>query len=139
MLNNSHTQYASDGSANLGDLVGDETLGTAIAAVQAADDRKADDIALLKVTEVSYLADYFLIVTGFSNTQVRAIYQAIVQKVEEQTQRLPLRTEGQSDGSWIVIDYGDVIVHILLPEERDFYNLEAFWGHAEKIDWSVLT
>ena len=139
MFNNSHSQYAPDGSTTLTGRVDDPTLATAIAAAIAADDRKADNIKLLKVTEVSYLADYFLIVTGFSNTQVRAIHQAIIQKVEEENQRQPLRIDGQSEGSWIVVDYGDVMIHILLPEEREFYNLEAFWGHAEKISWSALT
>lgn len=102
---------------------------------QAADERKGEDIAILGVAEVSYLADYFVIVTGFSKVQVRAISQAIEQKVEAAWQRLPLRAEGQAEGSWIVQDYGEVIVHILLPQEREFYNLEAFWGHAEQIQF----
>lgn len=118
-------------------LIADQTLDNshqlALTIAEAADDRKADDIVILKVTEISYLADYFIIVTGFSKAQVRAISQSIEQKVEEKWQRLPLRTQGQSEGSWVVQDYGDVLVHILLPQEREFYNLEAFWGHAEKI------
>lgn len=104
---------------------------------EAADDRKADEIVILRIAEVSYLADYFVIVTGFSKAQVRAIAQTVEQKVESQWQRLPLRTQGQSEGSWIVQDYGDVIVHILLPQEREFYNLEAFWGHGEKIEFQA--
>jgi ribosome-associated protein len=52
-------------------------------------------------------------------------------------QRLPLRTEGQAEGSWVLQDYGEVIVHILLPQEREFYNLEAFWGHAEQIEFQA--
>jgi ribosome-associated protein len=107
----------------------------ALAIAEAADDRKAEDIVVLRVSEVSYLADYFVIVTGFSKAQVRAISQSIEHKVETQWQRLPLRTEGKSEGSWVVQDYGEVIVHILLPHEREFYNLEAFWGHAEKIEF----
>nr|WP_242017725.1 MULTISPECIES: ribosome silencing factor [unclassified Trichocoleus] len=103
----------------------------------AADDRKASDIVLLNVAEVSYLADYFAIATGFSRVQVRAIAQSIEEKVETQCQRLPLRVEGKAEGSWIVMDYGDVIVHILLPPEREFYNLEAFWGHAERIEFTA--
>jgi ribosome-associated protein len=104
---------------------------------EAADDRKAEEIVILRVAEVSYLADYFVIVTGFSRAQVRAISQTIEHMVESQWQRLPLRTQGQSEGSWIVQDYGDVIVHILLPQEREFYNLEAFWGHGEKIEFQA--
>jgi ribosome-associated protein len=109
----------------------------AITIAQAADDRKAEDIVILKVSEVSYLADYFVIVTGFSKAQVRAISQSIEQKVEDVWQRLPLRAEGQAEGSWLLQDYGEVIVHILLPQEREFYNLEAFWGHAEQIEFQV--
>ncbi|MEG3986167.1 ribosome silencing factor [Microcoleus sp. S28C3] len=114
----------------------DEARGLIMTVAQAADDRKAVDIVLLRVSEVCYLADYFAIVTGFSNVQVRAISQAIADQVEEEWQRLPLRTQGLSDASWVVMDYGDAIIHILKPQEREFYNLEAFWGHAERIDFS---
>ncbi|WP_293156846.1 MULTISPECIES: ribosome silencing factor [unclassified Microcoleus] len=115
----------------------DEARGLILTAAAAADDRKAVDIVLLGVAEVSYLADYFAIVTGFSNVQVRAISQAIADQVEEEWGRLPLRTQGLSDASWVVMDYGDVIIHILKPQEREFYNLEAFWGHAERIEFST--
>jgi ribosome-associated protein len=115
----------------------DNSHEVAMAIAEAADDRKAEEIVILRVAEVSYLADYFVIVTGFSRAQVRAIAQTIEQKVETQWQRLPLRTQGQSEGSWVVQDYGDVIVHILLPQEREFYNLEAFWGHGEKIEFQT--
>ncbi|MEH2254983.1 ribosome silencing factor [Nostoc sp.] len=99
----------------------------------AASDRKAGEILLLKVAEVSYLADYFVMMTGYSKVQVRAIAQAIEGKVETELQRRPLRTEGKVEGSWVLQDYGDVIVHIMMPKEREFYNLEAFWIHAERI------
>ena len=101
---------------------------------QAAEDRKGSDIVVLRVSEVSYLADYFVFVTGFSRVQVRAISQGIQQKVEHQLQRHPRRTEGESEGTWVLVDYGDAIVHILMPREREFYNLEAFWGHAERME-----
>lgn len=115
----------------------DNSHDVAMTIAEAADDRKAEEIVILRVAEVSYLADYFVIVTGFSRAQVRAISQTIEQKVESQWQRLPVRTQGQSEGSWVVQDYGDVIVHILLPQEREFYNLEAFWGHGEKIEFQT--
>ncbi|MBE9095672.1 ribosome silencing factor [Tychonema sp. LEGE 07203] len=115
----------------------DEARGLILTAAQAADERKAVDIVLLCVAEVCYLADYFAIFTGFSNVQVRAISQAIADQVEEEWGRLPLRTQGLSDASWVVMDYGDAIIHILKPQEREFYNLEAFWGHAERIDFST--
>ncbi|WP_193198894.1 ribosome silencing factor [Nostoc sp. MG11] len=100
---------------------------------EAASDRKAGDILLLRMADVSYLADYFVMMTGYSRVQVRAIAEAIEEKVENEWQRRPLRTEGKADGSWVLQDYGDVIVHIMMPKEREFYNLEAFWIHAERI------
>jgi ribosome-associated protein len=71
--------------------------------------------------------------TGYSRVQVRAISSAIEEKVQTELERRPLRTEGKGEGSWVLQDYGDVIVHIMMPKEREFYNLEAFWSHAEHI------
>jgi len=102
--------------------------------VEAALDRKGSDLVVLRVSDISYLADYFVLVTGFSRVQVRAISQAIQGQVEQNWQRRPLRIEGQAEASWILVDYGDVIIHILMPKEREFYNLEAFWGHAERVN-----
>lgn len=116
----------------------DETLELTSIIVNSALDRKGDNIVVIKVSEVSYLADYFVIITGYSNVQVRAISQAIAQKLEVEKQIFPRGMEGQSESTWVLIDYGDIIVHVLKPEEREFYNLEAFWGHAEKIDISAL-
>jgi ribosome-associated protein len=114
--------------------VGSKELAWQIAV--AADDKKAQDIVLLKVSDVSYLADYFVIITGFSRTQLRAIADSIEERLEEEFNRYPVRVSGKNEGSWIVQDYEDVIVHIFLPEEREFYNLEAFWGHAERLEFS---
>lgn len=112
---------------------GARQLAYAIAA--AADERKAGDITILQVGDVSYLADYFVVATGFSAVQVRAITRSIEATLETDYNRRPLRLEGQGEGSWIVMDYGEVIAHIFMPEARDFYDLEAFWGHANQIDY----
>lgn len=117
-----------------GDFSDEDSQMLALTIARAAQDRKGGDLVLLKVSDVSYLADYFAIVTGFSKVQVRAIAQAIEERVEQECHRKPLHVEGQGEGSWLVQDYGDAIVHILMPEERDYYNLEAFWGHAERLD-----
>ncbi|NES99762.1 MAG: ribosome silencing factor [Sphaerospermopsis sp. SIO1G2] len=108
-----------------------ETLAITIAA--AGSERKAGEILLLKLADVSYLSDYFVMMTGYSRVQVRAISAAIEDKVKTELQRRPLRTEGKTEGSWVLQDYGDVIVHVMMPQEREFYNLEAFWVHAERI------
>jgi ribosome-associated protein len=103
----------------------------AFLAADAADDRKAGDMVLLNIGEVSTLADYLLIVTGFSKVQLRAISDSIADKLEEELDRRPLRTEGHNKGGWILLDYGDLIVHILMPDLREFYSLETFWGHGQ--------
>lgn len=108
----------------------------AFAAASSASERKAGDILLLKVANVSYIADYFVLVTGYSRVQVRAIADSIEKQVEEDLHRRPLRIEGKNDGSWVLYDYGDVIVHVMMPKEREYYNLEAFWGHAERIEFT---
>ncbi|MBA2749594.1 MAG: ribosome silencing factor [Tatlockia sp.] len=112
----------------------EESRELALIAVAAAADRKAADMVVLGVAEVSFLADYFVLVTGYSKAQVRAISQSIEDQVEEQLNLLPIRTEGQAEGSWVLKDYGDVMVHIMMPKEREYYNLEAFWGHARRVD-----
>ncbi|MEC4983376.1 MAG: ribosome silencing factor [Oscillatoria sp. PMC 1068.18] len=116
----------------------DTSKNLAMTIAAAADDRKAGDIIILGVEEVSYIADYFTLVTGYSKAQVRAISDSIQAKVEQGWQRRPLRIEGKTEGSWVLLDYGEVIVHIMLPQEREYYNLEAFWGHAEKLEFSSL-
>ena len=131
LANNIATKEKSSSNENLNS----EEMAYAIA--EAADDKKAQDIVLLKVTEVSYLADYFVIATGFSKPQLRAVCDSVEQKVAEDFGLEPIRIEGKTDGRWVLIDYGEVIVHIFLAEERQFYNLEAFWGHAERIDYGV--
>ena len=113
-----------------------DSYNLALTIIQAASDRKGGNIVLLRVGDVSYLADYFVMVTGFSHVQVRAISNAIASQTEEELERLPLRVEGETEGHWLLMDYGDVIVHIFTPREREFYNLEAFWGHAERVDLS---
>lgn len=116
----------------------DASLQLAFAIAKAADDRKGSDIKVLPVGEVSYLADYFVVITGYSAVQVRAIARNIQEDIETEWHRSPIRTEGQLEGSWVLQDYGEVIAHIFMPEERDFYDLEAFWGHASPIDFATL-
>ncbi len=108
----------------------------ALLIAEAADDRKGVNISILKVTELSYLADYFVIITGFSIPQLRAISLSIEGKVMDKMNIEPVRVEGKNEGNWILHDYGDVIAHIFLPEARDFYGLEAFWGRAERVDFT---
>lgn len=116
--------------------VDEATKALAMAIANAADDRKGGNITILQTGDVSYLADYFVIATGFSSVQVRAIANAVASATEEKFGRLPLRTEGMSEGRWVLQDYGEIIVHLFMPDDREFYDLEAFWGHAERIEFT---
>ncbi|MGB3571490.1 MAG: ribosome silencing factor [Phormidesmis sp.] len=116
--------------------IDEEAKALALAIAEAADDRKAGNITILQTGDISYLADYFVIVTGFSNVQVRAISNSIEGVIEDKFERQPIRTEGMSEGRWVLKDYGDVIAHIFMPTDREFYDLEAFWGHAERIEFA---
>jgi ribosome-associated protein len=109
----------------------------ALLAASAADDRKAGDAVLIDISDVSLLADYLLIVSGYSKVQLRAICGSITDKIEEELDHLPLRTEGENQGGWVLIDYGDLIVHIMMPEQREFYDLESFWSHGNTISLPV--
>ncbi len=113
----------------------DRALALAMAIANAADDRKAEDISILQVGDASYLADYFVIATGFTNVQVRAIARSIESTLETDHNRSPLRKEGTEEGKWVIYDYGEVIVHIFQPREREYYDLEAFWGHVKRIEF----
>jgi ribosome-associated protein len=101
-------------------------------AAEACDDRKAVDIRLIRVEDVSSLADWFVICSGLSDVQVRAIARSVEERLDAEAHRLPLRREGQREGRWLLLDYGELIVHVLTPQERHFYDLEAFWRHGEQ-------
>ena len=109
-----------------------DSRALALLAAEACDDRKAVDIRLIRVDEISSLADWFLICSGLTDVQVRAIARAVEDCLETEAERMPLRREGQSEGRWVLLDYGELIVHVLTPQERAYYDLESFWGHGEQ-------
>ncbi|MFM7601718.1 MAG: ribosome silencing factor [Pseudanabaena sp.] len=112
----------------------DQSYQIAQAAAIAADDRKGENIVLLAIGEVSSLAEYFVIASGFSKAQVRAIADMAEESIFEKFGRKPRNIAGEQDGTWILLDYGDVIVHAMMAQEREYYDLEAFWGHAPKLE-----
>lgn len=102
---------------------------TALLCVRYALDKKAYDLLLMDVGQCTSLAEFFLICTGRSDTQV----QAIAQSIEENLRKLgrkPRMIEGLRSGHWVLMDYGDVVVHIFLESVRDFYDLERLWARA---------
>lgn len=98
----------------------------------AAANKKAKDIRILDIRGISPIADYFVICSGGSSIQVRAIADEIEEKMGEQ-QLQPLHKEGYDSARWILLDYGNVIVHIFHQEDREFYDLERLWADAEAI------
>jgi ribosome-associated protein len=97
--------------------------------VDAASDKKGEDILVLNVADVTTIADLFVIVSGRGERQVQAIADEIVEKAKA-AGRQPVGIEGYSAGRWILIDLGDVVVHAFVPEERELYRLERLWGDA---------
>lgn len=105
--------------------------------VKAADGRRAEDIIALKVDEISPMADYFVIMTGGSDRQVQAITNAIVEKAHEENVKIG-SVEGENHAQWVLVDLGDVVVHVFREETRQFYNLEKLWADAPLVnisDW----
>lgn len=100
---------------------------------QFLDDKLAKDITILNISNVSSLADYFVIVTGDSTPQVKALMETVKDKVKTEFSRLPLRQENDAKNRWNLLDYGDVVVHILHRDERETYAIEKFWNHAYSV------
>lgn len=102
--------------------------------VKAIDEKKGQDIKVLDIHEKTGIADYFVIATGSSTPQTKAIADFIEEKVEDNLGERVLRREGFQTGSWILLDYSTVVVQIFRPEERAYYNLEKLWGDAKDVD-----
>lgn len=102
--------------------------------VAILDDKKAQQIKLLKVADVTVLSEYFVLCNGTSTTQIKALAGEVEGKLKEEQGIMPLRTEGYQAGNWVVLDYGSVIVHVFHTEMRDFYQLERLWADAQDID-----
>ncbi|MBO8168796.1 MAG: ribosome silencing factor [Thermoanaerobacteraceae bacterium] len=96
---------------------------------QAASEKKGKNIVFLNMQEVSLITDYFVIISGNSTTQVKAIADNILKQLREEGITL-LSREGYKEGQWVLLDYGSVVVHVFLEEQRQFYDLERLWGDA---------
>lgn len=105
--------------------------------VKALDLKKAEDIQVLKIKDLTIISDYFIIANGNSITQTKALADE-VEYVMKEKGVMPDRTEGFQSGNWIILDYNDIIVHVFYKETRNYYNLERLWSDAENIDVSDL-
>ena len=111
----------------------DQSWKKALLCAQAALDKKAYDLVILEVSALTSVADYFVICTGRSDIQVQAICRAIEEALVKATFR-PLAIEGFTHGQWVLIDYGDVVVHVFYESVREFYNLEGLWVQAPRCE-----
>jgi len=111
----------------------DDPVAKATLIAETADAVKAEDIVALDLRGLTIIADFFLICTGNSSIQLRAITDRIEEKMREHGFR-KLRVEGYQEATWILLDYGDVVVHIMAAEQRAFYRIEEFWKEAPRLE-----
>ena len=102
----------------------------ALLAAKALSDKKGREIQVLEIGELTTLADYFVIATGSSNTQINALVDNVEKVMAEEAEEQPLHREGYRGGTWVLLDYGSVIVHVFTQEAHDYYDLEHLWADA---------
>ena len=112
-----------------------EAIEAALAAATAIDDKKGLDIQLLDVSELIVVTDVFVIASGTSNRHVRSLADDVEGKLKADMARLPLRREGREYSTWVLLDYGDMVVHVFDQETRDYYQLERLWADAPVIEF----
>lgn len=105
--------------------------------VKALDSKRAENIRVIGIRDLTVIADYFVIANGTSTTQTKALADEVEYQLKEKG-RTPQRIEGYQGANWIVLDYGDVVVHVFYKETRQFYDLERLWSDGENIDISHL-
>ncbi len=106
-------------------------------AALALDNKKGKDIKILKVEDITVLADYFVIASGTSTTQVKALAGEVEYLLGQQGVKVH-HTEGYGGGGWILLDYNTVIVHVFMPTTREFYSLERLWADAKEVDAELV-
>ena len=117
---------------------GIDAAAVARVAAQAAYDKKADDVCVLDLTELSDVCDYFVIASGSNSRLCDSVVDEVEEKVAAQCGEHPFSIEGRDEKNWILMDYGSVIVHVFTPETRDFYRLEKLWGDAPQLELELV-
>ena len=112
-------------------LMEPKDLAMNIAAI--LDEKKAARLKVLRVHDLTVMADYFVIASGTSSTHVKSLAEEVEFKMKEEHGAAPLRTDGFRSNSWFVLDYASVIVHVFTPDARDFYDLEHLWADGEDV------
>eukprot|EP00904_Undaria_pinnatifida_P008098 jgi/Undpi1/4418/HiC_scaffold_17.g07773.m1 len=107
-------------------------MAEVVTACKAADERKAGNIVAIRVAQLTAVTEYMVVLEGNSRPQNQAIAQNIEEKMMEAHNREP-NTQGSPESGWILLDYGDIIVHIMTPKSRSYYDLESFWGNGTPV------
>ena len=110
----------------------------ALLAAKALSDKKGKEIQVLEIADLTTLADYFVIATGSSNTQINALIDNVEKILTEEAGEEPLHREGYRGGTWVLLDYGCIAVHVFNAEAREFYDLERLWRDGKNVDLSGI-
>jgi ribosome-associated protein len=137
--NNTHNQRAGTTRHSGAAAERKDARRLAIEGARAADDKGARDVIILEVADVLVVADYFVITSGANDRQVKAIVEEIERRVADAELGKPLRAEGVNERKWVLLDYGDVVVHVFLQEIREYYQLERLWSDVPRVDWAPTT
>ena len=112
-----------------------DSRAVAVGAAQAAAGKQASDIVILDVRDLIVITDYFVIGSGSTDRQVKAIVEQIEKALRERFDVKPVRREGEDAGRWVLLDYVDLVVHVFAEEEREYYELERLWRDAPRVEW----
>ena len=104
-------------------------------AIRCASDKQAFDMVALDLRKIASFTEFFIIATGANQRQVQAIADEINEQLKKQLKVRPVRIEGYSGAEWVLLDYGDFVVHVFLDEERDYYELERLWSDVPRVPW----
>jgi ribosome-associated protein len=115
----------------------DDSVDLAVLAARIADDKQATDIVILDVGEVLSITGYFVVATASNPRLVRTVAESIEQASKTELGRSVVRTEGLREQRWILLDYGDVVVHVFHEDEREFYDIERLYRDVAKVEWAV--
>ena len=116
-----------------------ESQALACAAARAADDKKADDTIVLEVGGLLSITEYFVVTSASNRRLVRSIVDSVEETIREQLGRSPVRIEGLAEQQWVLVDYGDAVVHVFTDEMRAYYEIERLYRDVPKIDWRAET
>ena len=132
------TPASEQASTPSGHSTQERSLQLALAAAKSAQENNAQDVVILDLRELTCIFDYFVIASGTSRRQLHAISDDIDDRLQKDLDDKRMGIEGYDGSSWILLDYGTIVVHLFDAETRDYYGIEKLWGEAKRVDWQKL-